>query len=232
MRGKRRNIISECSKFAWKEYKTSHNWMSKVIHCDLCKKLKFKQMVDAQPRIRPREWDTQTSLRFWDTNGSPNLSQTTRSDNYQQKKRTSRIVDFTVPVENIGKLKGWEKRNKYLDLARELKKIWNLKVMMIPIVIGALGTFTKWSVKGLEDLETKGRVETIQTTALLRLVRILGRVLETCHPNSSEKQSANAGGKNSQINNYFLRVFHSTISWSSFIRVRETPQVSRNLLSI
>ena len=34
-------------------------------------------------------------------------------------------------------------------------------------------------LKGLEDLEVGGRVETIQTTALLRTARILRRVLET-----------------------------------------------------
>ena len=55
---------------------------------------------------------------------------------------------------------------KYLDLARGLKKLWNIKVTIVPIVIGALGTVTKWLLKGLEDLEVSGRVETIQTTAL------------------------------------------------------------------
>ena len=34
-------IISVCSKLAQKEYKTRHDWMSKVIHWELCKKLKF-----------------------------------------------------------------------------------------------------------------------------------------------------------------------------------------------
>ena len=46
-------------------------------------------------------------------------------------------------------------------------------------VIGALDTVTKRLVKGLEDLEIRGRVETIQTTALLRSARILRRVLKT-----------------------------------------------------
>ena len=44
-----------------------------------------------------------------------------------------------------------EKRDKYLDLARELKKLLNMKVTIIPIVIGALGTVTKGLVQGLED---------------------------------------------------------------------------------
>ena len=65
------------------------------------------------------------------------------------------------------------------DLDRELKKLWNMKVTIVPIVIGALGTITKGLLKGLEDLEDGGRVETIQTTELLRTARILRRVLET-----------------------------------------------------
>ena len=72
-----------------------------------------------------------------------------------------------------------EEKDKYLDLARELKKLWNMKVTIIPIVIGAFGTVTKELLKGLEDLEVGGWVETIQTTALWRTARILRRVLET-----------------------------------------------------
>ena len=54
-----------------------------------------------------------------------------------------------------------------------------MKVTIVPIVIGALGTVTKGLLKGLEDLEVGGRVETIQMTALLRTARILRRVQET-----------------------------------------------------
>ena len=54
-----------------------------------------------------------------------------------------------------------------------------MKVTIIPIVIGAFDTVTKGLLKGLEDLEVGGWVETIQKTALLRKARILRRVLET-----------------------------------------------------
>ncbi len=54
-----------------------------------------------------------------------------------------------------------------------------MKVRTVSIVIGALGTITKGLLKVLEDLEVGGRVETIQMTALLRIVRILRRVLGT-----------------------------------------------------
>ena len=54
-----------------------------------------------------------------------------------------------------------------------------MKVTIVPIVIGALGTVTKGLLKGLDDLGIGRRVETIQTTALPRTARILRRVLET-----------------------------------------------------
>ncbi len=54
-----------------------------------------------------------------------------------------------------------------------------MKVTIIPIVSGTLGTVNKRMVKGPEDLESRRRVDTIQTTALLRLARILRRVLGT-----------------------------------------------------
>ena len=54
-----------------------------------------------------------------------------------------------------------------------------MQVTIIPIMIGAFCTVTKGLLMGLEDLEVGGRVETIQTTALLKTARILRRVLET-----------------------------------------------------
>ena len=101
-------------------------------------------------------------------------------------------MDFAILADHRVKLKENEKTDKYLDLAWELKKLWNMKVTIIPIVIGALGTVTEGLLKGLEDLEIKGRVETIQTSTLLRSVRILRRVLKSCcHSNFSERPSVN-----------------------------------------
>ena len=113
------------------------------------------------------------------TNGSLNTDQKTRLNNNHQKKRSCKIVYFAVPADHRIKLKECEKKDKYLDLGRELKKPWNMKLTIIPVVIGAFGTVTKGLLKGLEDLEVGGRVETIQTTALLRTARILRIVLET-----------------------------------------------------
>ena len=101
-------------------------------------------------------------MGLWHTHGSPNLGQKTRLNNQQQQKKgTCKIADFAVVADHRIKLKECEKKDKYLDLARELKKLCNMQVTIIPIVIGAFGTVTKGLLKGLEDLEVGGRVETI-----------------------------------------------------------------------
>ena len=116
-------------------------------------------------------------------NNSNHLNSTRRPD--QEiiiKERTCPVVDFAVPADQRVKLKESEKKDKYLDLARELKiktKNAGKKVTVIPIVIGVLGTVTKGLVQGLENVEIRGQAETIQTIELLRSARILRRVLET-----------------------------------------------------
>ena len=77
------------------------------------------------------------------------------------------------------KLKENKKKDKYLDPARELKNLWNMKVAVIPIVIDALGSHQIGFVQGLEGMEIREWVETIQTTVLLRSARIPRRALET-----------------------------------------------------
>ena len=84
-----------------------------------------------------------------------------------KKKRTWKIVDFAVLADHRIKLKEYEKKDMYRDLVRELKKLWNMQVTIILMVIGAFGTVTKGLLKWLEDLEVGGRVETIQTTYYL-----------------------------------------------------------------
>ena len=46
------------------------------------------------------------------------------------------------------KIKENEKLNKYQDLARELKDLWNTKVTVMPIVLGAFGAVPKKDLKG------------------------------------------------------------------------------------
>ena len=76
-------------------------------------------------------------------------------------------MDFAVPSDHWVQMKESEKKDNYVDLAWELKKVWNMEVTVISIVKGALGIVTKGFVNALEDLEISGRVETMKTSALL-----------------------------------------------------------------
>ena len=85
----------------------------------------------------------------------------------RKRKRPFRIIDFTVPGDRTVKIKENEKRDKFLDLALELRRLWNIKGTVIPIVTDALQTISKILLKQMEEFENEERAETIQK-ALLR----------------------------------------------------------------
>ena len=68
-------------------------------------------------------------------------------------------MDFAIPADKRVKLKESEKKDNYMDLARKLKKLWNMKVTVIRIVIDALGTVSKGLEQGLEDLFGSARTQ-------------------------------------------------------------------------
>ena len=60
----------------------------------------------------------------------------------------------------LTKEKNWKKAKRSMSASTMLDNWENIKVTVISIVVGALGTFNKGLVKGLEDLEIRDRVET------------------------------------------------------------------------
>ena len=81
-------------------------------------------------------------------------------------------MGFTVPSNHRMKIRHSEKIKKYMQ--KNSKKMFKLWVAMLPFVVGTLVIERR-----LEELEIRGKIDTIQTTALLVLPRILRRVLET-----------------------------------------------------
>ena len=147
----------------------------------MCKEFKFDHTNKWYVHNPTPVLENDTHKFLWDFDIRTNHLISTRGPDLiiiNKKKRICKIVDYTVPADHRINLKECEKKEKYLDLARELKKLWNMKVTIVPIVIGAFGTVTKGLLKGLEDLEVGGRVETIKTIVLLKTASILRRVLE------------------------------------------------------
>ena len=80
----------------------------------------------------------------------------------EKAKNLCQIIDFVVPYDGRLVQEELEKKEKYQDLPRELKKIWNMKAAVTPVVIGALGAITKKLKNGLQDLGIETKIVELQ----------------------------------------------------------------------
>ena len=124
------HVISECSKLAQIEYKSRHDRVEMVIHWELCKKFKFdhtnKWYIRNPESVLENETlkllrDLEIQMNHLVSTKRPDLVIVNKKKKKEKKKRTCRIVDFAVPDDHRVKLEESEKRDKYVDLARELK---------------------------------------------------------------------------------------------------------------
>ena len=63
-------------------------------------------------------------------------------------------------------------------MGRELQKIWNVKVKIIPLVVGTLGAIPKQFGNKLKQIGITAGTAQVQKTALLGMARIFRKVLE------------------------------------------------------
>ena len=88
-----------------------------------------------------------------------------------------KIIDFAVPGDRIEE-KEKDKIEKYQDLGRELQKIWNVKVKIIPLVVGSLGAIPKQFGVRLKQIGITLGTAQVQKTVFLGTGKILRKVLE------------------------------------------------------
>ena len=93
-------------------------------------------------------------------------------------KKTCQLIDIACPGDKRVKEKEDEKFFKYQDLARELRKIWNMEVKVIPIVIGVLGTIPARLKDNLKEIVIPVKASQSEKSVLLGTARILRKVLE------------------------------------------------------
>ena len=129
------HLISECSKLTQKKYKTRHDWAGKVIHWVLCKKLKFDHMNKWYMKNLASVLDNNTDKLLWDFDIQTDyLILARRQDLIINKKKDLQNCGLYCPDWPQNKIES-EKEDKYLNLARELKKLWNMKVTIIPFML-------------------------------------------------------------------------------------------------
>ena len=70
-----------------------------------------------------------------------------------KSKKCCHIIDVAIPEDSGVKEKEAEKVERYQDLARELRRMWEVKTKVVPIVLGALGGTVPLRLKGnLKDI--------------------------------------------------------------------------------
>ena len=175
------HIVSGCSKLAKKEYKRRHDNLGKIVHWKLATKCNFEAGDKWYEHERESVLENEDYKIFWDFSiQTDHVIEAWRPDLVvvDKKERICKIIDFAVPGDNRIEEKEKDKIEKYQDLGRELQKIWNVKVTIMPLVVDSLGAIPKQYGNRLKQIGiTVGKAQ-VQTTVLLRTARILRKVLE------------------------------------------------------
>ena len=95
-----------------------------------------------------------------------------------KSKKSCQIIDLAIPEDSGVIEKKAERVEKYQNLARELRRMWEVKTKVVPIVFGALGTVPLRLKGNLKDIGVDTSITLIQKSALLGSARILRKVLE------------------------------------------------------
>ena len=105
---------------------TRHDWVGKVIHRDMNKKFKFDHTNKWYTPNQAPVLENDKYELLWDIDVQTDYLISARKRDRimmnKKKKRTCKIVDFAVMTDLRIKLEECEKKDKYRDFARELKK--------------------------------------------------------------------------------------------------------------
>ena len=175
------HIVSGCSNLAQKEYKRRHDCVARALHWDILRQRGF-EMSDKWYQHEPESVVENERFKvLWDFTVQTDLEIHARRPDIiivDKNLNETIIIDVAIPVDVNIRNKEQEKIIKYQDLAREIRKIWNVSTKVIPIVIGALGTVTGRLEQYLKEIGVTTRIELIQKSTLLGTARIIRQVLD------------------------------------------------------
>jgi len=95
-----------------------------------------------------------------------------------KKEKTCTLIDLAIPADRNVVQKEEEKKLQYKSLYTEIQRMWNLKCMIIPVIIGATGIVTRSVRKNLETVPGKHWLDSLQKTAILGTSHIIRKVLQ------------------------------------------------------
>lgn len=181
-----KHIISGCPILASKEYTERHNKVGQNLHHSICKHYNInveENWYKHEPKsVETNEKDKVTIL--WDMQIQTDRTIGANKPDIVIKDLTRReciIIDVAIPYDGNVIEKEAEKRLKYKDLQIEVQRMWGLKCVVIPVVIGATGTISKnfnaylKQIPGIINQHKMNR--TLQNSALLGTAHIIRKIL-------------------------------------------------------
>ena len=175
------HILSGCSKLAQKEYKKRHDNVARAIHWDLSGKCGFDRNDKWYNHVPESVLENENYKLLWDFSIRTDHNIEARRPDLvlvDKSEKRCQIIDVAIPEDSGVKEKEDEKIEKYQNLARELRRIWEVKTKVVPIVVGALGTVPLRLKANLKGIGVDTSITLIQKSALLGSARILRKVLE------------------------------------------------------
>ena len=140
------HVVSGCSKLAQKDYKRRHDNLGKIVQWKLARKCNFEAGDKWYEHEPESVLEIEDYKILWDFSiQTDHVIEVQRPDLVvvDKKRKTCKIIDFAVPGDSGIEEKEKEKIEKYQDLRRELQKIWNVRVTIIPLAVGSLGPIPK-----------------------------------------------------------------------------------------
>jgi hypothetical protein len=95
-----------------------------------------------------------------------------------KKEKICTLIDVAIPADRNVAQKEAEKKLKYKSLCTDIQRIWNMKCMIIPVIVGATGIVTRSLKKNFEAIPGKHSIDSLQKTAILGTSHIIWKVLQ------------------------------------------------------
>ena len=164
------------------EYISRHNNAAAYLHWSICKDHDLKitdKWYQHTPETVIHNKDNNLTI-MWDMPVNTDRTITANRPDIIVKdsvNSTCKLIDMTVPSDRNIALKEIEKKSKYKDLELEIQRMWHMKTIVIPVVVGALGTVKKGMIENIEKVSKSANVTEIQKICMLGSARILRKVL-------------------------------------------------------
>ena len=95
-----------------------------------------------------------------------------------KKEKVCTLIDVAIPADRNDVRKEAEKKLKYKTLCVEIQRMWNLKRVIIPVIIVTTGIVTGSLRKNLEAVPGKHSIDSLQKTAILGTSHIIRKILQ------------------------------------------------------